>query len=77
MLWVPKALQMTNEAGRDAGNKSTLCHDACFDVVELQPSVVTHHLAWRRGGCRGWVEKKDKKRKEKRTLSDTNTKGLI
>lgn len=36
---------MTNEAGRDAGNKSTLCHDARFDVVELQTRVVTHHLA--------------------------------
>ena len=68
---------MSDEAGRDAGNKPTLRHDARFDVVELQTSVVAHHLAWRWGGWRGWVEKKDKKRKEKRTLSDTNTKGLI
>jgi len=57
---------MTNETGRDGGKKLALCHDARFNVVELQPSVVTHHLAWRWGGCRGWVEKKDKKNEKKR-----------
>lgn len=36
---------MADEAGRDAGKKPPLCHDARFDVVELQTSVVTHHLA--------------------------------
>lgn len=45
MFCVPEALQMTNEAGWDTGNKSAVCHDACFDAVELQTSVVAHHLA--------------------------------
>lgn len=56
---------MADEAGWDAGDVAALGHDACFDVVELQSSVITHHLACRRGGWRGWVEKKDKKTKRK------------
>lgn len=62
---------MTNEAGWDAGKKSPLCHDACFNVVELQTSVITHHLAWRWGGWRGRVEKKDKKRKKTKRKENT------
>lgn len=66
---------MTDEAGRNAGDKATLRHDAGFDVVELQASVVTHHLAWRGGGWRGWVEKKDKNEKKREHCLTLTQKG--
>lgn len=62
---VPETLEMTYEAGRNSRDEAALRHDARFNVVELQASVIAHHLAWKRGGWRGWVEKKDTKTKRK------------
>lgn len=47
---VPKALQVADEAGWNSGNKAPLRHYSSFNVVELQSTVVTNHLPWRRRG---------------------------
>lgn len=74
---VPKALQVADEAGRNAGNKASLCHNSSFNVVELQSGVVTNHLPWRRRGRvkgTGWKERQ-KQQQKKTKLRGTNTKG--
>lgn len=67
---VPQALQVSDEAGRNAGDEASLRHDAGLDVVELQTSVVTSHLAWRggEGGGDGLKRKTKRKTKKKSTV---------
>lgn len=45
-----EALQMANEAGGDNGDVTFLSHDSCFNVVELQTGMVSHHCTC--GNCK-------------------------
>lgn len=40
-----EALEVADEAGGDNRDVPFLCHDPCFDVVELQAGVITNHRA--------------------------------
>lgn len=56
----PEALQVADEAGRDVRDKTALGHHTRLDVVELQASMVAHHLTCNpsRLGQEGKKEKK-------------------
>lgn len=56
----PEALQVADEAGRDVRDKTPLSHHTCLDIVELQASMVTHHLTCNpsKVGTRGEERKK-------------------
>ena len=77
-VWVrlPEALQVADEAGRDAGDEAALGHDAGLDVVELQAGVVARHLPWGgEGGGGEGLNRETQHRGRREHVSHTNAVG--